>query len=75
MQGDSLVLSTGDIVPFVRDVAYSFKELSEQKRIHFSFSSVFTSLPMKFDTDKVFKIVSNLLSNAFKFTPEGVLSR
>lgn len=37
MQGDSLVLSTGDIVPFVRDVAYSFKELSEQKRIHFSF--------------------------------------
>lgn len=71
MQGDSLVLSTGDIVPFVRDVAYSFKELSEQKRIHFSFSSVFTSLPMKFDTDKVFKIVSNLQSNAFKFTPEG----
>ena len=25
MQGDSLVLSTGDIVPFVRDVAYSFQ--------------------------------------------------
>ena len=31
VQGDTLVLSTGDIVPFVRDVAYSFKELSEQK--------------------------------------------
>lgn len=71
VQGDTLVLSTGDIVPFVRDVAYSFKELSEQKHIRFSFSSVFTSLPMRFDTDKVFKIVSNLLSNAFKFTPEG----
>lgn len=70
-QGDSLVLSSGDIVPFVRDVAYSFKELSGQKRIHFTFSPVFTSLSMKFDTDKVFKIVSNLLSNAFKFTPEG----
>ncbi len=75
VRGDSLVLSAGDIVPFVRDVAYSFKELSEQKRIHFSFSSVFTSLPMRFDTDKVFKIVSNLLSNAFKFTPEeGTIS-
>lgn len=71
VQGDTLVLSTGDIVPFVRDVAYSFKELSEQKQIRFSFSSVFTSLSMRFDTDKVFKIVSNLLSNAFKFTPEG----
>ena len=31
MQGDSLVLSTGDIVPFVRDVAYSFKELFDRR--------------------------------------------
>ena len=71
VQGIKLLLSSGDIVLFVRNITYSFKELSERKNIRFSYSTTFPSLMMKFDTDKVFKIVSNLLSNAFKFTPEG----
>ncbi|MCD8193410.1 MAG: ATP-binding protein [Tannerellaceae bacterium] len=71
VQGHTLTLSVGDIVPFIRDIVYSFKELSEHKHIRFSFSSSFTALHMKFDKDKVYKIVINLLSNAFKFTPEG----
>lgn len=66
-----LLLSSGDIVLFIRNITYSFKNLSEEKNIRFSFSTTFPSLMMKFDTDKIFKIVSNLLSNAFKFTPEG----
>lgn len=71
VQGVQLLLSSGDIVLFIRNITYSFKELSEKKNIHFSYTTTFPSLVMKFDTDKVFKIVSNLLSNAFKFTPEG----
>lgn len=71
VQGVQLLLSSGDIVIFVRNITYSFKDLSEEKNIHFSFSTTIPSLMMKFDTDKIFKIVSNLLSNAFKFTPEG----
>lgn len=71
VQGVQLLLSSGDIVLFVRNITYSFKELSEKKNIRFSYTTSFPSLVMKFDTDKVFKIVSNLLSNAFKFTPEG----
>lgn len=66
-----LLLSSGDIVLFIRNIMYSFKDLSEQKNIRFTFSTTIPSLMMKFDTDKIFKIVSNLLSNAFKFTPEG----
>jgi signal transduction histidine kinase/ligand-binding sensor domain-containing protein/DNA-binding response OmpR family regulator len=71
VQGTQLFLSSGDIVLFVRNIVYSFKDVSEQKNIHFSYSSAFPSFVMSFDTDKVFKIISNLLSNAFKFTPEG----
>ncbi|MDR1938054.1 MAG: response regulator, partial [Tannerellaceae bacterium] len=69
--GGDLLLSSGDIVLFLRNIVYSFKDVSEQKNIHFSYSSEFPSLVMSFDTDKVFKIVSNLINNAFKFTPEG----
>jgi signal transduction histidine kinase/ligand-binding sensor domain-containing protein/DNA-binding response OmpR family regulator len=71
VRGVRIQLSSGDMVLFVRNIIYSFKEMSEQKNIRFSFSSAFPSLMMSFDTDKVFKIVSNLISNAFKFTPEG----
>ncbi|MDH6303419.1 signal transduction histidine kinase/ligand-binding sensor domain-containing protein/DNA-binding response OmpR family regulator [Parabacteroides sp. PF5-5] len=71
VQGVDLLLSSGDIVIFIRNISYSFKDLSEQKNIRYSFSTAIPSFMMKFDTDKIFKIVSNLLSNAFKFTPEG----
>jgi signal transduction histidine kinase/ligand-binding sensor domain-containing protein/DNA-binding response OmpR family regulator len=69
--GVRLQLSSGDIVLFIRNMVYSFKDMSEQKNIRLSFSSTFPSLIMSFDTDKVFRIASNLISNAFKFTPEG----
>ncbi len=71
VQGVKLLLSSGDIVLFVRNITHTFKELSEQKNIRFTFSTSLPSITMRFDTDKIFKIVSNLLSNAFKFTPEG----
>ncbi|MDR1645898.1 MAG: response regulator [Tannerellaceae bacterium] len=68
-QETQLLLSSGDIVLFVKNITYSFKDISEQKNIRFSFLSDFPSLTMEFDTDKIYKIVSNLLTNAFKFTP------
>ncbi|GHU57270.1 hybrid sensor histidine kinase/response regulator [Bacteroidia bacterium] len=71
VQGTPLLLSFGDIVLFVKNIVYSFKDMSEQKNIRFFFTSSFPYFLMNFDTDKVFKIVSNLLSNAFKFTKEG----
>ena len=71
VQKVQLLLSSGDIILFIRNIMYSFKNLSEQNNIRFSFSTTVPSLTMKFDTDKIFKIVSNLLSNAFKFTPGG----
>lgn len=62
--------SEGDIIQFVRDTISDFKELSENQHIHLSFESSTDSLQAIFDLDKLEKIIFNLLSNSFKFTPE-----
>ena len=61
--------SEGDIVAFVKEAVHSFTDLSEKKHIAFSFQSDIDSLETMFDKDKLEKILFNLLSNAFKFTP------
>lgn len=71
VQKDHLNLSVGDVVAFVKDICYSFTELANKKSINFSFSTTITELRMEFDPEKLRKIVSNLLSNAFKFTPDS----
>jgi len=63
--------SEGDVIRFVKETAHSFTDLSEKKNIGFSFQSSIESLEMIFDEDKLEKILFNLLSNAFKFTPEN----
>ena len=64
-------LQTNDIVPFIRDACDSFSDLSQRKRIRFTFDSAVEHLLIDFDSDKMERILFNLLSNAFKFTPEG----
>ena len=71
MAGMHLTLSEGDIVSYVRSICTSFLILSEKKNVHLTFFSAMESLNMSFDEDKIGKVVMNLLSNAFKFTPEG----
>jgi signal transduction histidine kinase/ligand-binding sensor domain-containing protein/DNA-binding response OmpR family regulator len=66
-----LNLSEGDIVNFVRELVYSFSDLSEKKNILLTFTSQINSIETLFDQDKIEKIIFNLLSNAFKFTPEN----
>lgn len=63
--------SEGDVIRFVKETAHSFTDLSEKKNIGFSFQTTIDSLEMIFDQDKLEKILFNLLSNAFKFTPEN----
>jgi DNA-binding response OmpR family regulator len=45
-------------------------DIAEKKQIQFSFSSGIDSLEIYFDKDKIEKILFNLLSNAFKYTPD-----
>lgn len=66
-----LASKKGDLVSFVKRITSTFKELAASKHIDLSFRAEANILPTNFDSDKIEKILVNLLSNAFKFTPEN----
>lgn len=68
---EKLMLHKGDLVQFIQDICLVFTPVFEKKHIRFVFSANKKNAPHWFDPDKMEKIVSNLVSNAVKFTPEG----
>ena len=66
-----LNLTKGTLISFIRTLVFSFESMAERRNISFntSFSSEIDHA--FYDKDKLEKIISNLLSNAFKYTPEG----
>ncbi|MGR5576145.1 two-component regulator propeller domain-containing protein [Bacteroides thetaiotaomicron] len=60
-----------DVVPFVKDIYRSFAELARRKDISFTFDSTEEKIDLWFDPLQMQKVLFNLLSNAFKYTPEG----
>lgn len=60
-----------DLVALLRNVTIAFAARAERERITLSFRAEMERLPAFIDPDKVEKVVFNLLSNAFKFTPSG----
>jgi len=63
--------SEGEIISFIRDATDAFFDLAERKQITLAFNSSIENLHVLFDHDKIERILFNLLSNAFKFTPSG----
>lgn len=59
----------GDIAQFLFYIFASFESLAQSKKLQFNFTQSHLSFMAGFDADKIEKIVTNLLSNAFKFTP------
>ncbi len=66
-----LRVSPGDVAAFVRKEAEGFQPLIKKSKIHFSVLCNPDSITGYFDTDKLDKILYNLLSNAAKYTEEG----
>ncbi|GAB3997860.1 two-component regulator propeller domain-containing protein [Spirosoma daeguense] len=60
---------SGDIAVFFQTLAGSFSSLAQSRQITFTFEQSKPRYVVYFDRDKLEKIVTNLLSNAFKFTP------
>jgi signal transduction histidine kinase/ligand-binding sensor domain-containing protein/DNA-binding response OmpR family regulator len=61
----------GDIIPFIINLSDQFLEYSQQAEIRYQLNCDHKSLVTWFDEDILYKIISNLLSNAFKYTPKG----
>lgn len=62
-------LAKGDIIEYIREVANSFCDIAQKKNISYVIESDVEALTTRFDHDKLERILFNLLSNAFKFTP------
>lgn len=66
-----LELSPGDLIAQIRTISNYYLPLAHEKNILFEYNCNPRELWAKYDADKLEKIVVNLLSNAFKYTPEN----
>ncbi len=68
---ERLNLKSGDFVIFINEIYNSFCVYADERNINFIWKNDVESLDMQFDYDKVRKILTNILSNAFKYTLDG----
>ncbi|MGQ1889609.1 hybrid sensor histidine kinase/response regulator transcription factor [Thermophagus sp. OGC60D27] len=64
-------LQDTELVSFAKSIFESFDDLASRHKIAYQFQSEVPTLNCSVDREKVETILFNLLSNAFKFTPEG----
>lgn len=69
--GENISYMHCDIVALVRDQFQSFDSLAKQRDIEYTLETSKSEIMMDCDYDKIRKIVINIISNAFKFTPVG----
>jgi signal transduction histidine kinase/DNA-binding response OmpR family regulator len=66
-----LSLVKSDIIHFLGEIVSLFNVKAEEQKIDFVFRSSIENAEIYFDSKKFENIIFNLLSNAFKFTPNG----
>lgn len=69
-----LVVTQGDVMQYIYNTALCLKPLMDKKQLKFSIECNPQSMMGWIDTDKLDKIIYNLLSNAAKYTDEGEVS-
>ena len=67
----NLNLIQNDIVVFSSHIVNSFLSIASDKRIKLNFRSNQDEIFMDFDAEKMRQILTNLISNALKFSPEN----
>lgn len=59
-----------DMVGFIDDLMQTFEYMARKKNIHFTFEHMMPQLKVWIDLNNFDKVLMNILSNAFKYTPE-----
>ena len=68
---EKLAVREIDLVPFVGEIKSYFDSMASVRAIAYTFTSSIKLCTLWIDPDLLEKVFVNLLSNAFKFTPEG----
>ena len=66
-----LRLSVVDVLSLMRDVAEGFQPLAAERRITYEWVQGSEHITVWADREKLSSVIQNLISNAFKYTPEG----
>ncbi|HUC81106.1 MAG TPA: two-component regulator propeller domain-containing protein [Flavisolibacter sp.] len=64
-----LAVSENDLIKYLEEIVYSFKDQANAKHIQVSFLHNEDIVKLWFDANQLYKVFFNLLSNALKFTP------
>lgn len=66
-----LKVESKDLLAFTREIYMCFYEYAQKKHIAYRLDSAEEKIEVWFDPAQLQKVIFNLLSNAFKYTPEG----
>ena len=66
-----LLVAQGDVMQYIHNTALCLKPLMDKKHLNFSIECNPQSMMGWIDTDKLDKIIYNLISNSAKYTTEG----
>lgn len=60
-----------DAIQLLKDISQNFRDYADNHGVDFEFIHLHSCVEVWLDKDKIEKVVFNLLSNAFRFTPSG----
>lgn len=70
--GEATIRATQtDVISFIKEIVLSFTPLADRQKITLKLNHDEEQILAYLDKDKMYKIINNILSNAFKFTAEG----
>lgn len=68
---ETLHCSVSDFISFIKSSCQAFDDYASSHNIRFKVESRIQELVFSYDQNKIKKVLNNLLSNAFKYTPDG----
>ncbi len=69
--GETLNMRTYEVAPFIQEIYSRFESYANSREVSYELNLHNCDCYLTLDFDKVAKIITNIISNAFKYTPRG----